>query len=864
MKVRAGQKWLGVGTGTVLLLIGCAYFYVVAPHHSSAPPESAQALLERADELAWGNKWAEAQPLFARAEQLFDAQQQPSKALYAQVSQMPPNESISVRGRILRLTEDLQKPEAQAEETKLRILTIRGMLQTNYDAAEARVTWQQVGKLSLKLHHYKLATRAEGEQGIAAFLLGDVDTAKKLIVRAWGLSRVEHDPAATVRYASVFGAGLVQIQRFKEALTPLNQAINLAKTTKGVAYPTIAIYAKIDALDGLHQYDEALALANQSLIRLDGTPYDTHKSQVLISRGSINREKGDWNAAIADYLQAVQLLRRTDDYRGLTDAGGKLALVYERLGNLAGALGAINSAIEANTHIADELYLVPRNLAIKADIVAKMGKTKESDGLYREAIVLVNVMIQHASTVDIQRQLQAEMSDVYSGFFASLCAQKRYAEALNTLEQVRGRVETQALEHHETQAVHPPTTEEIELTRLNMALINTEDPGTRSRLTSAIYMTELRMSPSALARQTIAHPVSLSTLQGDLSANALIVEYVLAEPASYAFAITHDSVSASSLPSKALIEADANRYRKELRTQKDDRQLAQRLYNELLAPLQQQYKQKSDLIIIPDGTLHLMPFAALVDESDYVLKSHTVDVAPSSTVFDLLSKRVASREAVSMPYIGVAAWTQPADTRNFITRAISGPQRSQLVSLPDSRKEVETIATDLPHPSTILLGSDATESRFKHLPLSSTEVVHLALHGYADLDYPDRSALIFAPENGGEDGLLQVREIRNLHLNARMVTLSACNTGVGPVGQTGVANLVNAFIEAGADTVVSTLWELEDHTTEHLMTAFYSHIANHRRKIDALRDAQMGLLNQGLPPYYWASFQIVGDPNGTF
>lgn len=167
-----------------------------------------------------------------------------------------------------------------------------------------------------------------------------------------------------------------------------------------------------------------------------------------------------------------------------------------------------------------------------------------------------------------------------------------------------------------------------------------------------------------------------------------------------------------------------------------------------------------------------------------------------------------------MPYIGVAAWTQPADTRNFVTRAISGPQRSQLVSLPDSQKEVETIAADLPHPSTILLGSDATESRFKHLPLSSTEVVHLALHGYADLDYPDRSALIFAPENGGDDGLLQVREIRNLHLNARMVTLSACNTGVGPVGQTGVANLVNAFIEAGADTVVSTFWELEDHFDE--------------------------------------------------
>ncbi len=217
-----------------------------------------------------------------------------------------------------------------------------------------------------------------------------------------------------------------------------------------------------------------------------------------------------------------------------------------------------------------------------------------------------------------------------------------------------------------------------------------------------------------------------------------------------------------------------------------------------------------------------------------------------------------------MPYIGVAAWTQATDNRNPIVRAVSGPQRSQLVPLPDSETEVETIANDLPHPSTILLGADATEGHFKHLDLDSTEVVHLALHGYADLDYPDRSALVFAPDpSGTDDGLLQVREIRNLHLKAKLVTLSACNTGVGPVGDAGIVNLVNAFIEAGADSVVSTLWEVEDHTTEHMMADFYAQLANHRRKVDALRSAQLDLMNQGLPPYFWASFQIVGDPNGT-
>jgi CHAT domain-containing protein len=291
--------------------------------------------------------------------------------------------------------------------------------------------------------------------------------------------------------------------------------------------------------------------------------------------------------------------------------------------------------------------------------------------------------------------------------------------------------------------------------------------------------------------------------------------------------------------------------------------LGQALFNELLAPIKE-YPLKSDLTVIPDGSLHLLPFAALAKDGAYVLETHTVDVVPSSTVFDLLRKRVDKRALNAMPYIGVAAWTQTVDTRNPVLRAISGPERSQLVPLPDSKKEVETVAQDLPQPGTILLGAEATEGRFKHLPLDSTTVIHLALHGYADEDYPDRSALIFAPDpTGAEDGLLQVREIRNLHLDAKLVTLSACDTGVGPTGEADVANIVNAFIEAGADTVVSTLWELEDHSTSPLMSAFYSQLALHHRKVDALRTAQLDLLNQGLPPYYWASFQIVGDPDGT-
>jgi CHAT domain-containing protein len=95
------------------------------------------------------------------------------------------------------------------------------------------------------------------------------------------------------------------------------------------------------------------------------------------------------------------------------------------------------------------------------------------------------------------------------------------------------------------------------------------------------------------------------------------------------------------------------------------------------------------------------------------------------------------------------------------------------------------------------------------------------------------------------------------------VTLTACNTGVGPVGEEGVASIVNAFIEAGSQSVVSTLWELEDHATAHLMTTFYNHLGRHEEKAEALRQAQLEMLNSGSPPYYWAGFVLDGDPNGS-
>ena len=721
----------------------------------------------------------------------------------------------------------------------------------------------QVAGLARRENHYLLASRAIGEEGISAFILGDTSTAKKEVLAAWEISKIFHDAGAHVRYASVYGAGLVEFHRYKEALIPLDEAISTAKADPAVGYPDIAISSKIDALRGLHQYQDAFSLANQALAQIPNPSLKGHYFRLFESRAIIHEALNQWPSAIDDLLAALAYAKELDYWRGIAQVGGELAQAYQHQGNLQRALSVIDEAIDANKQIPDELYFVPRNLAIKASIDAQLGQRKQADDLYQKSIALIDSFLKQVPTRNVERLLLAEMGDVYSGYFVTVCKQHDYDKALHVLEEARGRIEAQALQHHDYTAPHPPTPEERQLTNLNIELINTEDTNARQELTRQIYDTELKTDQNSLASITSSTPIRLPLLKADLSGDEVLIEYVLANPHSYALAVTRNDVHSYELAAKDDLEALSMKYRSSIRDKREDLALGGALFNELLAPISE-FRNKATTIIVPDGDLHFLPFEALTDNGRYLVASRIITASPSATVFALLRDKQKAMGNHPLPFVGVAAWTNASNNQNPILRSISGPNHASLQPLPESRREVETIAADLPKPNTILLGADATETHFKSLPLANYNVLHLALHGYVDSDYPDRSALVFAPQRDNtDDGMLQVREIRNLHLNAELVTLSACDTGVGPVGEDGVANLVNAFIEAGADTVVSTLWELEDHSTVQLMTHFYDRLAKGEPKGAALRDAQYEMMKDGFAPYYWASFELVGDPDGT-
>jgi len=249
-----------------------------------------------------------------------------------------------------------------------------------------------------------------------------------------------------------------------------------------------------------------------------------------------------------------------------------------------------------------------------------------------------------------------------------------------------------------------------------------------------------------------------------------------------------------------------------------------------------------------------------------------VAVAPSATVFHMLRAEGVSQATYTFLGVGYSKGPTAASSDTPLpdriqrdVRGIFGIDNPMLSPLPYSREEVQSAAQFMGLGSSIvLLGSRATKENVVAEPLVNFKILHFAVHGIADEHNPDRSALVFREgTKTNDDGLLQVRDIRRLSLDADLVTLSACDTGVGKIeGEEGVDSLTGAFLMAGARNVLASLWSVNDRWTATLMDKFYRNLADGMDVSSALRQAKLDILNQygaTVPPRYWAGFVLFGE-----
>ena len=347
---------------------------------------------------------------------------------------------------------------------------------------------------------------------------------------------------------------------------------------------------------------------------------------------------------------------------------------------------------------------------------------------------------------------------------------------------------------------------------------------------------QLRQVAPQVASLVTVDKISLDKMQKLLGENETLVQYYLSGDDGYTFVLTRGGLLTFPLEGKGLEEA-IKQFR--VAVERRDRaalELSQRLYDRLIKPFAAKLKT-GNLLIVPHGPLHYVSFAALHDGTGFLIDRFGLRNLPSASVLEYIHPR-RTPPGAPMLVLGNPDLGSPA------------------YDLPDAQAEAETLARTMPQ-TKLLLGKAATETAFVELA-GSFPLVHIASHGEFKADAPLTSALLLAADSKN-DGRLTVAELYALKLNADLVTLSACETGLGQVASgDDVVGLSRGLLFAGTRSIIASLWNVPDRATSYLMERLYLHLARDNKR-DALRNAQIETKKRYAHPFFWAGFYLIGS-----
>ena len=371
--------------------------------------------------------------------------------------------------------------------------------------------------------------------------------------------------------------------------------------------------------------------------------------------------------------------------------------------------------------------------------------------------------------------------------------------------------------------------------------------------------------------------ISLEETQNILNNNQTLLQYFVGDSSIFVFTIKPDSYNVVEIKKDFPLDYWVKQLRASLSAENYATQgalyteVAFKLYEKLVAPVQTYLTE--EVIIVPDGVLGYLPFEALLTEKPsiaarfkthkYLLNAHSISYSFSATLLrEMMQKK--HRTNPNTPLIAYAPFFQGDMT--LINQKFSDDvaMRNGLNPLESSGEEVTRIAKAMNGEKRI--GAEATAQNFIETA-PSARILHLATHGKADDVSSEFSYLAFAPQrdstkNCMTNGLIYVRDLYNLSLNADLVTLSACETGIGKLQRgEGIISLARAFTYAGAKSVVTSLWSVNDAKTKDLMLLFYANLHRGMSKNNALREAKRSFIarNVNPHPFFWASFIAIGD-----
>jgi CHAT domain-containing protein len=840
------------------------------------------ALLRDADRYADAGNWTAARELYAQAEQAFRNVGDTRNELHAKFGRLHRDVEAASYSRVLQeLQTDLTRSVVQSDPAlKIRALSLKGIIDLNLNTAAAKEDFNQIRDLAKSLGDHKWENRAVGELGIVAGINGDLGMAGLTLIGAINKAAELHDLAAQLNFSVWLANGMTVNGMADRAVRVLDRAIEAANQNPDSGIPIQLQIARIRALMNLPAgpqrevgVGQAENLIQQTLISARKGNTLGAQAELLNQAGLLAQRKPDLHAAASYFSEAAEAANQADLPRMRADALYHLCEVYKTQDQFTLAESAINSAIAQQTR-AQEAFDLPLYIGEKAEVEAGLHHAARANDLYVQATALAESLLVNAPNSQVKSAMIDTMGEIYLGHFRlALVTLHDPNRAFQIVEDARGRALADSMRSRNGQAKSAPgkTAADLQIVQLQSELRRASNSQADiKRLLAKLDQAYDKLAPIEYARDRsevteLLMPVALKVVQKSLKPGEALVEYVLSgAKESYAFEITSAQVLVHTLPPRDQIERLAREYVKAVRSKDDASPQSKEMFETVIAPALSTHPKS--VTIIPDGALHLVPFASIRDQDGrYWMKSVDIASAPSATVFYNL-RMARDSSSPSRPFLGVAfsptdnsVSSQPGRSRE----AVFGDHPLDLKPLPYAEQEVLTAAQVLGIGSVVLTGAKASESSVKAEPLSDFKIIHVAAHGVSDIVEPDRAGLVLAPENGTEDGFWQAREIRRARLAADLVTLSACETGTGRLqGEEGIMNLARSFLIAGAKSVVASLWDADDRSTATLMTHFYRHVAAGETVADSLRAAQNEMLaefGEDAKPYFWSGFMVIGD-----
>jgi CHAT domain-containing protein/Tfp pilus assembly protein PilF len=805
----------------------------------------------------------------------------------------------------------------------------------------------------------RIASDQDGEAhilhniGSAYNQLGDIQKALDYYAQALKLRRAIGDLSGEAGTLNSIGRVYYALGEQQKALDYFTEALPLTRTVGNRREEATALNnigaSSGDTQKALDYYTQALALHRAVGDRAG-------EAATLNNMGGIYSSLGDKQKALDYYTQALALAHAIGDRAGEAITLNNIGGVYNALGEQQKALDSYVQALPLTRAVGDQSGEV-HTLYNIARLESNRNNLNQARIQIEEALAIIETLRTKIASHEMRSSYFATLKDHYDLYIDILMRLHKQqpnvgydGRALQASERDRARSLLELLAEAGAdirQGVDPQLVERERAFQhqLNAAAwqqlrvlrgehLNEEAVALSNALDALMgkyqqVETEIRQTSPRYAHLTQPQPLTLAEIQTQvLEADTLLLEYSLGTDRSYLWAVTPTSITSYELPKRAEIEAAAVEFyesvhispqeaarRAMTKHQADDEsrqqaqaqseQAAAKLSRMLLAPAAALLGKKR-LLIVADGALQYVPFAALPAPSSVVssigpaplIIDHEVVNLPSASTLDMLRHEAGERKRATKllavladpvfermderftPSAGImpcntSSSAAPAEESRGLGLVILRAAQESGVAEPSlriprlcaTRREADAISALVASAVRLeALDFAANRATATDPALADYRYVHFATHGLLDSQHPELSGLLlsmFDEQGRAQDGFLRMHEVFNLKLNADVVVLSACQTGLGKdVRGEGLVGLTRGFMYAGAPRVVVSLWSVDDPATAELMTRFYrGMLVEKLRPAQALRAAQVSMLRDKrfAAPFYWAAFTLQGE-----